>query len=239
MNKLKVSLLGLSLITFGNVAMAATQVLTLNERARLTASIAGDAMNRLAVANDRIVNLFGDEGTFMTQNDEQTGQVFIKPTSDNQQKPLSLTLVTENGLTQDLNLIPDALEPSTVILKSGAPLAHPSFQETSIQVFKASNTMDRAVQLLKQAMLGQLPSHKESVKSRPLSGLQMQYQTSFGVEGFRVQHWVIQNTSKQSQELLEKNLYERGDIAMTLDKHWLGPREKGEVYILSAEVPHA
>ncbi len=174
----------------------------------------------------------------MTQNDEQTGQVFIKPTPENQQKTLSLTLVTENGLTQDLNLIPDALEPSTLILKSGAPVVHPSL-DASTQLFKASNTMDRAVQLLKQAMLGQLPIHKESVHARKCLGFQMQYQNSFVVEGFSVQHWVIQNTTKQTQELLEKNLYERGDIALTLDKHWLGPQEKGDVYILSAEVPHA
>ncbi len=239
MNKLKVSLLGLSLITFGFDAMAATQVLTLNERARLTASIAIDAMNRLAVANDRIVNLFGDEGTFMTQNDEQTGQVFIKPTIENQEKPLSLTLVTENGLTQDLNLISDALEASTLILKSGTTSVYSSFQDASPQALKASNTVDRAVQLLKQAMLRQLPSHKESVHARKCTDFQMQYQNSFVVEGFSVQHWVIQNTGRQSQELLEKNLYERGDIALSLDKHWLGPREKGDVYILRVEVPHA
>ncbi len=239
MDKLKVSVVSLSLILASPYSFAASQVMTLNENQRLTASIAGDAMNRLSVANDRIVNLFGDEGTFMTQNDEQTGQVFIKPTIENQEKPLSLTLVTENGLTQDLNLIPDALEASTLILKSGTTSVHPSFQETSTQALKASNSMDRAVQILKQAMLKQLPIHKESVHARKCPGFQMQYQNSFVVEGFRVQHWIIQNTQRQSQEVFEKNLYERGDIALSLDKHWLGPREKADVYILSAEVPHA
>ena len=237
MNKLKASIVSMSLMLLANnVAMAATQVLTLNAQARLTASISMDAMNRLAVLNDRIVNLFGDEGTFVSQQDEQTGQVFIKPTVLNGQKPLSLTLVTENGLTQDLNLIPDASEPSTLLLKSNT--VSPSVGSFG-HTFKASNTVDRATQILKQAILGELPLEKESVKPRVLKEFQCQYQNSFVQEGFKVEHWVLQNTTQALQGLLEKNLYQAGDIAITLDKESFDPGEKGDVYILRLEVSDA
>lgn len=237
MNKLKASLLSMSLMLLAHVAMAATQVLTLNEGERLTASISMDAMNRLAVANDRIVNLFGDEGTFVSQQDEQTGQLFIKPTVLNAQKPLSLTLVTENGLTQDLNLIPDASEPSTILLKSHtlSPPALGAFGHT----FKASNTVDRAVQILKQAMVGELPPQEESVKPRVLKAMQCQYQNTFVQEGFKVEHWVLHNTTQALQGLREKDLYQAGDIAITVDKEWFDPGEKGDVYILRLEVSDA
>ncbi len=91
-------------------------VLTIAEDQRLEAQI-GNAMNRLAVVNDRIVNIFGEEEAFTFQSDEHTGQVFIKPTPENGNKPITITLVTENGVTQDLTLIPSRTKATTIILK--------------------------------------------------------------------------------------------------------------------------
>jgi hypothetical protein len=95
----------------------ASQVLPLADSKRVEASISPDSMNRIAVANDRITQIFGDEGTFESQNDETTGQVFLKPTVENGTKNLSLTLITEQGITQDLTLKPTAASPTTLIFK--------------------------------------------------------------------------------------------------------------------------
>jgi hypothetical protein len=78
-------------------------------------------MNRIAIANDRITRIFGDDGTFESQNDEDTGQVFLKPTAENGTKSLSITLVTEQGITQDLTLKPTATSARTLIFKSATP----------------------------------------------------------------------------------------------------------------------
>jgi hypothetical protein len=96
----------------------ASQVLPLTENKRVEASISPDSMNRIAVANDRITQIFGDEGTFESQNDETTGQVFLKPTVENGTKNLSLTLITEQGITQDLTLKPTATSATTLIFKN-------------------------------------------------------------------------------------------------------------------------
>ena len=94
------------------------QSLTMHPDKRLKAVIACDAMNRLMVANDRITQLFGDNEAYEVQSEENTGQVFLKPTAENGKKPLSVTLITENGLTQDLSLQPVEREATTIILKS-------------------------------------------------------------------------------------------------------------------------
>lgn len=111
-----------------------SQVLKLAENKRIEASICADSMNRIAVANDRITQIFGDEGTFESQNDEATGQVFLKPTAENGSKSLSLTLITEQGITQDLTLKPDAKSAKTLILGrdsvSQAPLSHAGNRDT-------------------------------------------------------------------------------------------------------------
>jgi hypothetical protein len=52
------------------------------------------------------------------QTEESTGQLFLKPTAENGKKPLSVTLITENGATQDMVLQPQEREATTVILKN-------------------------------------------------------------------------------------------------------------------------
>src|SRR3990167_6369859 len=112
--------LNLSILPLSSSSLAdqVSQILIMVENKRLEASICPDSMNRLAVANDRIVQVFGDEGAFESQSEENTGQVFIKPTAENSIKSLSLTLITEQGKTQDLSLKPTAKSAATLILKT-------------------------------------------------------------------------------------------------------------------------
>ncbi len=98
---------------------AASQTLVMNPDKRLKAVISCDSMNRLAVANDRITQIFGDNDAYEVQTEESTGQLFLKPTAENGKKALSVTLITENGATQDMVLQPQEREATTVILKNG------------------------------------------------------------------------------------------------------------------------
>jgi len=98
-------------------------------------------MNRIAVANDRITQIFGDEGTFESQNDENTGQVFLKPTAENGPKSLSITLITEQGITQDLTLKPTAKSATTLILKNNAAgVAHKTGERSNQSTHEPSFT---------------------------------------------------------------------------------------------------
>jgi len=154
-------------------------VLKMAGNKRIEASICADSMNRIAVTNDRITQIFGDEGTFESQNDEATGQVFLKPTVENGFKNLSLTLITEQGVTQDLTLKPTAKSAKTLVLARDTlervPLGHvplvndPDHQdpfnrnflqstpEPQLGVGKILAIQEQLLTLIKQAMNGQLP----------------------------------------------------------------------------------
>ena len=97
---------------------AGSQTLAMNPDKRIKAAIACDSMNRIAVANDRITQIFGDNEAYEVLLEENTGQLFLKPTSENGKKPLSVTLITENGLIQDMSLQPEEREATTLILKN-------------------------------------------------------------------------------------------------------------------------
>ena len=146
------TLIVLCLLLIKNISFASTTV-NADQNKRVSVSISYDSMNRIAFANDRISQVFGDEEAYTMQTDETRGQIFLKPTDANGEKPISITVTTENGVVQDLELTPKKISTATIILKGEKPLdikpspdvnrlssastmfgmSHPSFQPTAHQ----------------------------------------------------------------------------------------------------------
>lgn len=106
----------LALLGFSQESLASV-VLKTDMAKRLTVNISSDSMNRIAFANDRIAQVFGDEDAYTLQSDETRGQIFLKPTEANGEKPIAITLTTELNGVQDMELIPQKIPTRTIILK--------------------------------------------------------------------------------------------------------------------------
>ncbi len=216
---------------------ADNQVFSMSETHRIEASISQEMMNRVAVSNDRIVNVFGDEGTFVVQTDEQTGQVFIKPTAENNDKPLSLTVITENGLTQDLLLKPNPGAATTIVLKNRLNAQQKSDHTDSHVSFinaSASGTLqEQFIQIMKQVILGELsPVEKKQQLSRTgPSGYRFSFIKTYQAGSYSVTVWSIKNGTK-SHELDEKLFYKPGDLALCLESRQVEPGDKTLLYAL-------
>jgi len=218
------------------------QVLKMAGNKRIEASICADSMNRIAVTNDRITQIFGDEGTFESQNDEATGQVFLKPTVENGSKSLSLTLITEQGVTQDLTLKPTAKSAKTLVLARDTlervPLANGSdhqpplnrgflqpMPESQLGIGKIPLMQEQLLALIKQAMSGQLPftdasSSEEETISRqqsPLEGYSTTPDQSWQAGSYAVHSFQVENVTESPLELQEKDFYQQGDLALSFD----------------------
>ena len=207
---------------------AANHRLMLNEEHRLSAPIASHSLNRLVVVGDRIQHLFGEDEAFSLQSDEQSGQVFIKPSLGNGNKPLVLTLITENGLTQDLDLIPGASESSTIILK---PKSHQASEGSAPEA--AQSPMQQGIETLRQAVLGRLPlqdTHKASARSH--KSFELKHQKTYSAKDLKVEVWGLKNKTKVLQEGFEEDFYQKGDLALSLEKKILAPGEHTTLYIL-------
>ncbi|MBY0461769.1 MAG: type-F conjugative transfer system secretin TraK, partial [Alphaproteobacteria bacterium] len=104
-----------------SVSGYAAEVHNLSEGTRIQTNICPTEMNRISVQGDRIAQVFGAEGKFTHQVDEETGQFFLKPLSQAEggfpHVPVSLTLITESGLTQDMTLFPREKTAATILLK--------------------------------------------------------------------------------------------------------------------------
>ena len=250
------------LILLVPLSSKASQVLTLLENRRVEAAICPDSMNRIAIANDRITHIFGDEGSFESQNDENTGQVFLKPTLENGAKSLSLTLITEQGITQDLTLKPTAKSATTLIFKnpgaSGTASALRADQkfETGIAMqnplnvqplpgFSPENNFnlqDHLLVLLKQAVAGQLPLQDTGflddgdISRTSPEGFELSHHQTYLTSPYVVFVFHVKNTTKTAIEMHEKSFYQPGDLAISLQRPTVGSQPKiGSQLILSAE----
>ena len=92
----------------------ATQIKTMEE-GRLSFNVSIHDLNRIEIKGDRIHQVFGNKGTFMVEHDLEKGHLYLKPM--NPSRPISLTIVSEKGVVQDLLLIPVDSPGETLILK--------------------------------------------------------------------------------------------------------------------------
>jgi hypothetical protein len=72
--------------------------------------------NRISVKGDKIASVSGLEQAFYYEKNEKTGDGFLRPTEANGRNPISLSITTSSGKTQDLLLEPTDGDPSTLEL---------------------------------------------------------------------------------------------------------------------------
>ena len=116
---IKKKLLGLGLMALGSTEVQAVQSFNLVDHQRTEIMVSNQQMNRIAVKGDRIQQVFGADEHFHIETDDHGGQIFLKFLSNQMLEPVSITIVTEAGLTQDLTLMPDDLDAQTVLFKAG------------------------------------------------------------------------------------------------------------------------
>lgn len=224
-----------------SIGSCATQTLILSEGKRLEATISPDVMNRITVVNDRITNIFGDEGTFVTQTDDQTGQVFIKPTVENGAKPISLTIITENGVTQDFSLNPIDSAASTILLKntkstqSNNPGANYEYLFSSNNNINLPASKDQYIQIMKQAASGELSLNNKSVPNRKqVQGYKTSLLKTYQSGSYLVSVWMVKSTDR-GVALHERLFYQSGDLAISLQDQYSKDGKKTILYVLTRQ----
>ena len=234
-------LLSFFLLAFVSSMMAAP--LTLDPSKRLKASIAPDAMNRIAVINDRILQVFGDSEAYDIQTDEASGQIFIKPTIDHGSKPLAITLITEQNVTQDLLLDPVAPEATTILLQgSGTPPArfpddpgddHREIRKDSSPPLPSSmGYQGEILTAMKRLVLGQgerMALSSESERKSP-PGLTITLTDTQTLGSFYGRTFVVTNTTDESIVLTEDTMIQPGDAAISLAHDRLEPHASTQLY---------
>lgn len=225
MNKLK----WFCILLLGSTAQAA-MMRPLDPLNSIEASISSQDLTRIAVKEDRILNVFGSSDEYVLEADEDQGQVFIRPLIFH--KPISLTLTTEAGHTQDLRLVPKDQAPEALILKTD--------EKDKQKLSQSSITRNEVETLLHACQEGRIPlGYKvapldlNTLKSSPLLIREIRGEKLRGLT------YEVSNPSKisliLSEEALVKSLHliKPHIIAVLMTHKTLTPGEKTYVHAVA------
>ncbi len=216
----------------------------LDEMRVIEVPISQEGLTRIKVQEDRILHVFGNAGEYVLETDENQGQIFIRPKASEEGtsiKPISLTLTTEAGHTQDLRLIPKHQAPEAIILKSDNVLKQEIEKDPFNGKKLASTPLFREeVEDLMQALQeGRIPlSYKETPIN--LTTLNEPYQRVREIQGEKLRGltYHIQNKTKKEQVLSESQVVralpfkDHKMVAILIPKKTLNPQEGTDIHVV-------
>ncbi len=213
----------LSLLLMGTACEAA-MLHPLNDEKVIEVGISGQGLTRITVKNDRILNVFGLATEYALETDTDQGQIFIRPSSMN---PISLTLTTEKGFTQDLRLIPKEKAPEALILEDRQD------PEKAKDILPSREEIE---ELIHACIEGRIP---QGYKQMPidLKSSQGPYHLIREIRGaFRGFTYEVKNTSKIPLILSEEAFVKKSPlqvIAVVLTKRILNPGERSTLHVVA------
>ncbi len=173
---------------------------------RINAAIALNQLNRIQVFEDRITQVFGDDNTFSVETDTDNGQIFIKPKDE---KPIFLTIITENGASIDLALNPIEAEAQTLVLKTTAPLQHSSEDKTEPFI----NPIVHLMAAMHQGSAIDGFTRLKASKQEFLESLTLELRSIYQGKGLQGEIWEVKNTTNRTQDLTETQFFTEPEVA--------------------------
>jgi len=192
--------------------------------------ISKEQPNRIAMKGDRIAQIFGAQGAFEVETDEETGQIFVKLLKSAAGKPLTLTLISEAGLTHDLTLLPQAVGFQSILLDPTIPSRPPehnpvSYVQRMTHLMKAMIRGESAKGFTRTPFQGMARSYPAPLTVKPC----LKYQGT-QTEGFV---YLLKNDGNKPLLLTEAVLAFPQDLALSLSKTCLNPGEAVHLFLIS------
>ncbi|HQS93112.1 MAG TPA: type-F conjugative transfer system secretin TraK [Alphaproteobacteria bacterium] len=210
--------------------LLALQTYPLINQQKTAAPISRDQQNRIAVAGDRIQQIFGAEGFFDVQSDDVGGQIFVKCLNSKSTKPQTITLITESGLTHDLKLLPQEIEFQSILLKPTLTSEKPKQPSLPYR--------QRLITLMKAMVQGQ---KIDGYKVTPLKHADRAFKKSLTIKTMAVYHgeheegyvYHLKNEGNEPLLLREQSLALPQDFAIALTHTRIQPGETSSLFVIT------
>jgi conjugal transfer pilus assembly protein TraK len=208
----------LELLRFSS--LEALQTYPLKTQGHLTVTVSRDQQNRIAVKDDRISQIFCSDGQLEIKTDEVHGQIFVR-FLEKEAEPLSLTLITEKGVTQDLTLKPSKRASESIVL-TDPTIKKKIVQESPLSLLK--DMRSGKILMLKTAKADR------SLKSETLTLKNLGIVTAGELEG---RLFELENMSPKTVFLHEKHFALPKDRVLVLEDFRLLPKKSTQLWVVS------
>ncbi|GHT94287.1 hypothetical protein FACS1894122_10750 [Alphaproteobacteria bacterium] len=235
MNK-RISLGIVSSIMLVNVTLAETFKMK-NEV--IHANISFQHLNRICVKNDRIATISGLENAFHFEKNEKTGEGFIRATVENGHEPISISITTISGKTQDMLLNVVDGEPNVIELEDTETVDVTSINDV-INLDDCSNNgngyEESLIESMKRFILSVPKLSKletdDTTDSRNFAHIKAEFQTAHRSGGFWGFVFEI-TTDKEETSRIDERMFSRiGDVALSLSNLFVSKNKPAILYVL-------
>lgn len=190
--------------------------------------------NRIAVTDKKITNAIYEVSQLEVQTDAITGQVFVFPKT---QDPIALFLTTEDKETYALTLMPQAIRSQEIVLgliSKPTLKSQPYPQATFKEAIESAPDIDlKVTRLIRALARNELPDGFHA--SNRCGKFCLKSLTSETLIGKVLIH---KNSGKQNVTLEEKFFYQKGVLAVAIEKASLAPGELTHVYTVEKNSSH-
>lgn len=204
----------------------------------IKAKISYQNLNRISVKGDKIDSILGIDSAFHFEKNDKTGEAFIRPTEDNGYTPISLSLTTMSGKTQDLLLEPVDGDANSIELVSDAVTEHDACPLDDLLLTEENNSNDHeeSVSSVMKKFIN-LPSNYRSLEAtgitdRSYCHLKVTFQSAYRIDGFLCLKYKI-CTEKDGVFRLDERMFSRkGDVALSLSYLAIEKNGSATLYVL-------
>lgn len=227
MHKLLTVIMGL-LISVNTYAL---QIKGAIDNETITANISSLDVTRIFVQGDRIKNVKGVKGAYIRENDEEHGEIYLRPSFLSQHQAFTLLMTTEQGRHFTLLLNPIAVPSDTLMLipkglgrKSAERFEHALPYELLLS------------HLIKSMLLKKVPSGyvvREMGKQKPQllkNKGTLRIKTIYKGFHFTGEIYELRNTKASIITIDEREFYSPGTCAISLESNRIASHKTIKVY---------
>ena len=205
----------------------------------IKAKISYQNLNRISVKGDKIDSLVGIDTAFHFEKDEKTGEVFIRPTEDNGYNPISISVTTISGKTQDLLLEVVNGEATSIELISEGSVCN-DFSEQFLEYPDSeegfAGDYEESIAAIMKKFITLPSKYKKidvSMKDRNHDYVVAKFQEAYRIDGFLCLKFQIEAKQENYSCVLDERMFSRkGDIALSLSTLHLEKNHNATLYVL-------
>lgn len=207
----------------------------------IKAKISYQNLNRISVKGDKIDSLIGIDNAFHSEKNEKTGEIFIRPTEVNGYNPISISVTTTSGKTQDLLLEVvngDAFSIDLISDESSQDDFSGRFltEESSVLDDGIGGDYEENISAIMKKFIN-LPSEYKKIdvntEDRSHDYVIAKFQEAYRIDGFLcLKFQVVAKQENYSCVLDERMFSRKGDIALSLSTLRLEKNHSATLYVL-------
>lgn len=197
-------------------------------------------INRISLVNDVIESFQANKGELIVTQNNKTKDLYLR-TNSNNNKVISLFLVTKKGFTYKLNIAPRYGTSKTIILNN--PNIHSeniankndSYKQQIITLLKNFHN-NKAVQNYKftSDFKPKAKIKYKDFKVRSLGALIANNYNHKSHHKYQIEKYLITNKTSQIKEVTEQEFYKTGYVAIMLDEKSILPKRSTALYLVKS-----